>query len=237
MLIRAGQGIFFYKNHPIRFVTIAGLIVARGDAKRGTVLTIDDSSGATVDLVVPHSTDPKHLEAAQETQPLSGDSQDAESKEPTPGFVHVSMTDKTILDVSDLVSGAMVKVKATLDIWWGVPELKMERFTVLRDTNAEMEFLEERLRALLGLSVPWVLSEEEVEELRREGEEGNVRAREEREKNERRLKRRIEREERDAKKILKMYRDEEAQMEKEAGVCRDKGVAIMRAIEERKRWG
>ncbi|KAL4952012.1 hypothetical protein BDW69DRAFT_28942 [Aspergillus filifer] len=45
-------GLFFYKNHPIRFVNVLGVIVARTDVPRRTILTIDDSSGANVNIVV-----------------------------------------------------------------------------------------------------------------------------------------------------------------------------------------
>lgn len=41
----------FYKNHPIQFVCIGGLVVARNDLPWQTVLTVDDASGSTVEVV------------------------------------------------------------------------------------------------------------------------------------------------------------------------------------------
>ncbi|KAJ5720509.1 uncharacterized protein N7483_008443 [Penicillium malachiteum] len=253
-----GQRIYFYKNHPIRFVTIAGLIVSKAEVYRRTILTIDDSSGALAEVVIPHSSDPKQqpgssikqTESSQSNPNTSGqvepESQedftlDAKDTNPKSGVslvqhVHVSTTDQSIIDISGLVPGTMVKVKGTLTSWRGVIQLNMERFHILRDTNAEMVFLNERLQFLVEvLSSPWVLSDEEIEMLRREGEDGDLRAAEERSKAQIRVKRRAEREEKDAKHILRRYKHEEREREKEAVVCREEGERIMREILERKR--
>ncbi|KAJ6096481.1 hypothetical protein N7486_007227 [Penicillium sp. IBT 16267x] len=271
-----GQKIFFYKNHPIRFVTVAGLIVARTEVFRRTILTLDDSSGATIEVVVLHSTDPKHTDSKpksattttagsgsgvsqpkpqsqitqegiagsqeEETDPnaytIAGDGSETKLKgklvrnEP----VHVTTTDQTILDISSLVPGTMIKVKGTLGSFRSIMQLHLERFSILRDTNAEMKFVFERLQFFVDvLSVPWVLLDEEIEQLRREGEEGDIRAAEERERARQKIKRRAEREEKDERHIARKYESEEREREKEAAVCREEGVRVMREIRERKR--
>ncbi|KAJ6008424.1 hypothetical protein N7540_012400 [Penicillium herquei] len=253
-----GQRIYFYKNHPIRFVTIAGLIVSKAEVYRRTILTIDDSSGAILEVVIPHSSDPQHqpsssikqAESSQSKSNTDGQAEpasqedftlDAKDTKPNSGVaiaqhVHVSTTDQSIIDISDLVPGTMVKVKGTLTSFRGIIQLNMERFHILRDTNAEMVFLNERLQFLVEvLSSPWVLSDEEIEILRREGEDGDLRAAAERSKTQMRVKRRAEREEKDAKHILRRYKHEEREREKEAVVCREEGERIMREILERKR--
>ncbi|KAJ5093674.1 hypothetical protein N7456_009535 [Penicillium angulare] len=247
-----GQRIFFYKNHPIRFVTIAGLIVARTDIYRRTIITIDDSSGATIEAVVPHSSNPEHQnivseEAQKSENPLEKSTsitnekekekgKESVSKSLPPQPVHISATDESIIDIAPLVPGTLVKIKGTLNSFRGIVQLNLERFTVLRDTNAEMLFLEERLQFLVDvLSSEWVLSGDEVERLRREVVEGDVKVAEEREKAMRRVKRRAEREEKDAQSILRRYIHEEREREKEAGVCREEGERVMKEISERKR--
>jgi hypothetical protein len=40
----------FYLNHPVQFVCVAGVVVAFDDYKRLSVFTVDDSSGATINL-------------------------------------------------------------------------------------------------------------------------------------------------------------------------------------------
>ncbi|KAJ5923726.1 hypothetical protein N7454_008971 [Penicillium verhagenii] len=271
-----GQKVFFYKNHPVRFVTVAGLIVSKTEVFRRTILTLDDSSGATIEVAVLHSTDPKHTAstssaptAAQGRGPsqsqlkasgpgiqeggggnveddeadvaaftITGDSSASAlqaamaRKEP----VHTTATDLTILDISALVPGVMVKVKGTLGSFRSIMQLHLERFTVLRDTNAEMQFVFERLQFFVEtLNVPWVLGEEEVEELRVEGHEAALREVEEREKALRKIKRKAEREEKDERHIARRYRVEEREREKDAGACREDGIRVMREIWERKR--
>ncbi|KAJ5916879.1 hypothetical protein N7504_000894 [Penicillium tannophilum] len=261
-----GQKIFFYKNHPIRFVTVAGLIVARTEVFRRTILTLDDSSGATIEVTVQHSTDPKHTDSNSESAAITTGSAsqpkpsqitegvDGSQEEPDPDSytigdndksktklirnepVHITATDQSILDISSLVPGTVIKVKGTLGSFRSTMQLHLERFSILRDTNAEMEFVFERLQFLVEvLSVPWVLSDEEIEVLRKEGEEGDIRAAEERERVRKKNLRRIEREEKDERSIARKYKSEEREREKEAAVCREEGVRVMREIRERKR--
>jgi len=253
-------------------VTVAGLIVARTEVFRRTILTLDDSSGATIEVTVQHSTDPKHdsnskstaattgsgsgasqtkhsqitegLAGSQEDPDLDpntytiGDSDKSKSKDKVirNEQVHITATDQTILDITSLVPGTMIKVKGTLGSFRSIMQLHLERFNLLRDTNAEMAFVFERLQYLVEvLSVPWVLSSEEIELLRREGEEGDMRAAEERERVRKKNLRRVEREERDERSIARKYKSEEREREKEAAVCREEGIRAMREIRERKR--
>ncbi|KAJ6010822.1 hypothetical protein N7451_002234 [Penicillium sp. IBT 35674x] len=115
-------------------------------------------------------------------------------------------------------------------------QLHLERFSILRDTNAEMQFVFERLQYLVEvLSVPWALSDEEIEQLRKEGEESDIRAAEERERVRKKNLRRVEREEKDERSIARKYKSEEREREKEAAVCREEGIRVMKEIRDRKR--
>lgn len=240
-----GQKIFFYKNHPIRFVSVVGVIIARNEITRRTILTMDDSSGATLDVVVQQA-DPKEAAKIQADQGSNSTAKQADTAasldnlEETPGILpmqalHLSTTDRTILDISKLVPGTMVKVKGTLSQFRSVVQLQLERFTLVPDTNAEMQFVDERLQFLVGvLSVPWVLSEEEVEQLRVEAEEGGLKVVEERKRAERRARRREEREERDQRHILKRYEREERKRRKEASVCQEEGLRVMQDIRRKR---
>ena len=52
-----GQNIYFYLNHPIRFVRIVGVVVAIDDINlKYSALTLDDGSGATVELKIVRTT-------------------------------------------------------------------------------------------------------------------------------------------------------------------------------------
>lgn len=114
-------------------------------------------------------------------------------------------------------------------------QLQLERFTVLGETNAEMEFVDARLRFLVDvLSVPWVLSESDIEQLRADVERGDIEAVEQRRKAGERVKRRAEREERHQRHILRRYEKEERRRDQEAVACREEGVRIMEDIRRRK---
>ncbi|KAJ5125566.1 hypothetical protein N7448_004886 [Penicillium atrosanguineum] len=240
-----GQTIFFYQNHPIRFVCIAGVIVARNEITRRTILTLDDSSGTTLEVVILHA-DP-NVSAKNESVQASesgvhADEPALDTSERPPGLqsnqtVHVSATDRTPLDISSLVPGTMVKLKGTLSIYRQTMQLQLERFVLVSDTNAEMQFVDERVRFLVDvLSVPWMLLEEEIEQLRLEAEQGDIKAIEERKRVARRNKRRMEREARDQRHIQKRYEKEEKIRAKEAFVCKEDGERVMQDIRQKREY-
>lgn len=224
-MITTGQGIFFYLNHPIRFVCVVGIIVARTEVPRRTILTLDDSSGATVDVVVLKNQPQFH--PAYNPQSTNGAPNEASTH-------HQTATTSTPLDIHALVPGMVVKIKGTLSIFRSTVQVQLERYFVIPDTNAEMRFLDQRVRVLVEvLSVPWVLLEEEVERLRVEADEEEVRLEGERKRVEKRRRRREEKEERDYGRILKRWELEERAREKEARVAREEGRRLMREIERR----
>lgn len=226
-----------------------GVIVARTEITKRTIITLDDSSGATIDVCVLQS-DPKDREKTQtediqisnisKAEPDASTSLDtseqiSNAKTPVLQTEHVSATDRTILDITNLKPGTTVRVKGTLSRFRSIMQLNLERFTLIRDTNAEMQFIDERLQFLVEvLAVPWVLSDEEIEQLREEAERGDAKAIEDRQRAEQRVKRRAEREERDYRHIQKRYEREERRRAKEAVVCKEDGVNVMRDIRRKR---
>lgn len=227
------------------------MVVARTEITKRTILTLDDGSGANIDVCVLQS-DPKDRD---KTQPASsqasnirskaepdvptshhtGQNTDTKSQAPLMQTEHVSATDRTILDITSLRLGTTVRVKGTLSRFRSTMQLNLERFTLIRDTNAEMQFVDERLQFLVEiLAVPWLLHDVEIEQLRAETDKGDLKAIEERQRAERRVKRRAEQEERDYRHIQKRYEREEQKRAKEAVVCKEDGVNVMRDIRWRK---
>ncbi|KAE8355309.1 hypothetical protein BDV28DRAFT_129323 [Aspergillus coremiiformis] len=223
------QSTFFYLNHPIRFVSLVGIIVARTEYPTRTILTIDDSSGATIDVIV--------LKAPVADDDNSQSVRGGKGGNPQSTYAteHVAATNKTTLDTAVLVPGTVVRIKGTLSVFRGAMQIQLERVSAIRDTNAEMRFLDQRSRYLVEvLSVPWRLPEVEIERLRYEADEEEERLEEEQERIKRRQRRRIEREEKDQRRIEKLWEREERQRAKEARYCRDAGAKFMRDVEERK---
>ena len=246
-LTSPGQNIFFYLNHPIRFVCVVGLIVARTDVYKRTILTLDDSSGATIDIVVLKA-DPNHQTPGQQEYP---EEEDEEEQVPTTETkpqqqqqqqcqpekeLHLTNTTQATLDISRLTPGTVVKFKGTLSNFRSRMQLHLERFFPIPDTNAEMRFLSQRIRFLVEvLSVPWVLSEEEITGLHHEAEHEEERVELELEQEQRRRRKRVEREERDQRRIQRMWEKEEKAREKDAVSCQDAGRRVMWELERRKR--
>ncbi|PYI07610.1 hypothetical protein BO78DRAFT_366325 [Aspergillus sclerotiicarbonarius CBS 121057] len=225
------QSTYFYNNHPIRFISLVGIIIARLDLPTRTILTLDDSTGATLDIVVSKSSAPVTTTTTT-TNPTS-------ISTPTPNTsIHISPTTQTPLDITPLVPGTLTHVKGTISTFRNTNQLNLERYFLIRDTNTEMRFVDQRSRFLVEvLSVPWRLGGNEVERLRGEMEEEEERVEEEQERVRRRERRRVEREERDARRIQKGWEWEERVRAKEAGRCRDNGVRVMREIEKRRGGG
>ncbi|OJK00778.1 hypothetical protein ASPACDRAFT_1887530 [Aspergillus aculeatus ATCC 16872] len=235
------EGIFFHKNHPIRFIAVAGLITARTEYPRVTVLTLDDSSGAVLDVVV-QKPDPvaepiAPAEAAAAPAPAAAvpSAVRATTQTERQAQRHIAPTTLQALDIQSLIPGALAHLKGTLSTYRKTVQLQLERCGLLGGVNAEMRFLDQRNRVRVEvLDAPWVLGEEEVARLRREmvaeeekGEAEVARVR-------RRLRRRGEREERDTRKIWERWELEEGMREREAAVVRGAGVELMRVLRGRR---
>jgi hypothetical protein len=207
-------------------VSLVGIIVARTDVFKRTILTLDDSSGETIEIAV--------LKA--ESSELDSAERSAQRQPPEKATRHVAATNRTDLDISPLVPGTVVQVKGTLtDSFRDTMQLQLERFFLIRDTAAEMRFVDHRSRYLAEvLIVPWELTGEEVERLRLEAEAEEEQAEEEQERARRRHRKRAEREEKDQRRIQKMWDREEQFREKEAVLCQESGRRAMRAIQRRR---
>lgn len=250
------QNTFFYNNHPIRFVSLVGLIVARTDVYRRTLLTLDDSSGATVEVAVLQKSDqadPKtDLKAEAKKAPADQDQDYGKTNiftgeltaDQTPwsafsitaptltGFkktIHITFTDHHEIDISSLQPGTLVRVKGILSTFRNNMQIHLERFERVADTNVEMRFLDDRLRFLIEvLSVPWVLSDEEIEVLQESAERGDEQAIEEQRRAQKRARKRLEREDKDARAIARQYEREEKTREEELNALRQDGERVMK---------
>ncbi|KAJ5796465.1 uncharacterized protein N7518_005005 [Penicillium psychrosexuale] len=231
-----GQNIFFYNNHPIQFVSLMGIIVARTDVPRRTILILDDSSGATIEIAVLKQTSPNPSTTSRATPATdpgkpawSSFSLTAPTATSLTQTTHVTSKDHNEIDISALQPGTLVRVKGTLSTFRSQMQLHLERFWLVRDTNAEMQFLDTRLRFLIEvLSVPWVLTDEEIETLRDDAERCDERALEHKRRAERVARKRVEREERHARAIALQYEKEERERERELKKIREDGERVMR---------
>ncbi|KAG5294503.1 OB-fold nucleic acid binding domain-containing protein [Histoplasma ohiense] len=247
------QNICFYLNHPIQFICAAGIIVARDEQERRSILVLDDSSGACLEVVCSKNTQEDHSNTNTITNTNNNNNMDNTTpSQPT----HLTSATKKPLNITPLLPGVRAKLKGTISYFRGMFQLCLERYEMLHNMTAEVHFWDERTRFRLQvLCVPWVVTQEEVEKLRGEAEgltaasaariggvgdcdvdlnaDGHVVARRrkaerERERERDRERRRVEREERDRLRIEKRYEREEVVREILAKRCREKSVLVGR---------
>ncbi|KAJ4383133.1 hypothetical protein N0V85_008480 [Neurospora sp. IMI 360204] len=175
-----GQDLYFHLNHPIKWVRICGIVVAidvYGDSSSSSrrkgqiqVITIDDSSGHTIECVIPLPPPPPPAQQPQQPQ---------QPAQPLP-----------IID-SEIDIGHTLDIKGSLRTFREQRQVKVEKIVHLKTTEQEVAFWERvvQLRKEV-LDKPWRLEEKVVRRLRREAmgvDEREVKR--EREKEERRRER------------------------------------------------
>ncbi|PVI05147.1 hypothetical protein DM02DRAFT_651063 [Periconia macrospinosa] len=124
------QRIYFHLNHPIRFVRLVGAVVAIEDINtKYTVLTLDDGSGATIDLTIVRLTPDIYnpVESPSNTV-ISNVNVISE-----PGVFHVTIDDH-IVDI-----GTVVKAKGTISEFRGRKQVDLKRAWVVDTTNEEVQ--------------------------------------------------------------------------------------------------
>ncbi|PWW72026.1 hypothetical protein C7212DRAFT_233400 [Tuber magnatum] len=134
-----GQDIWFYSNHPIRWVRVVGIVVAYDDTEKMVNITVDDGSGYLMDLVA------------------------WKGKPPTGKKLKFSFD-----DLKNVSLHSIIKAKGSLGEFRGNKQLLLRRITVLRDTNEEVNAWTETTKFKKNvLSKPWYLTEEFISEERR----------------------------------------------------------------------
>lgn len=188
---------------------------------------LDDGSGETIEVVVskaasldasnraPEKVTVAHAQAAEAATKVAVTTAATTDSEPSGSSAqaemqHVSSQTKDPINITDLIPGAVLKAKGTLSTFRSTMQVQLERFALLRETNAEMRFWDEQSRYLVDvLSVPWRLEPDEVEQLRREAEQEEERIIRAKRRLEEKRRRATDREERDRIKIQRRWEREE----------------------------
>ncbi|EAA31107.1 hypothetical protein GE21DRAFT_8619 [Neurospora crassa] len=190
-----GQDLYFHLNHPIKWVRICGIVVAidvYGDSSsrsRGQiqVITIDDSSGHTIECVIPLPP------PAAPSVPSLGKQERQQQQQPPQCL--------PLID-SQIDIGHILDIKGSLRTFREQRQVKVEKIVHLKTTEQEVAFWERvvQLRKEI-LDKPWKLEDKVVRRLRREAmgvdERDTKREREKEEaRRERKRRRRLEEERR-----------------------------------------
>lgn len=146
-----GQDLYFHLNHPIKWVRLAGIVVAVDDFNAWRAYTIDDSSGETIECHV--------------NIPKTGPAQPRDTNTST------DVQQKTTLSDGDLSVGDIIDIKGTIRVFRERRQIKAEKIVHLRSTQQEVDFWGkiDDLRSEI-LNQPWVLDSKVVRKCRREAE-------------------------------------------------------------------
>lgn len=171
-----GQDVFFYNNHPIKWVRIAGVVVAVDEytvdeSSVRRVYTVDDSSGINIECVAQL--------AAKQPRQLALDA-------PSADFVAQQRQEQQPQqqqqkDPFDLDLGQVVEIRGGLKLFRTRYEarlqIKIEKVKPLPSTQHEVDFWKETAKLHEEtLSRPWVLDERVLRRCRRKAEEDDLRA-------------------------------------------------------------
>ncbi|KNG44767.1 ob-fold nucleic acid binding domain [Stemphylium lycopersici] len=154
----AGQHIYFHLNHPIRYVRIVGVVVAIDDINlKYTALTIDDGSGATIELKIVRK-------PSAEKNPVDTSSNteiDNVCVISRLGIFEVTV-DKQPLDI-----GSALKAKCTISEFRGVKQLDLKRVSIVSTTDEEAKaWAETATFKQQTLSKPWHISSAEHKKIK-----------------------------------------------------------------------
>lgn len=165
-----GQQIFFYINHPIKWVRVAGVVIAIDEYKGRKVYTLDDSSGMTIACTVPPAASPPG--GANSGVGAAGDGDSSKTKGAT---TSQPQKQPTIID-GDIEIGHIILVKGVIKTTlWKEREIESVKITHVRSTEQEVQFWEkvDKLRKET-LNQPWVLDKRVVRRCRKEAEGHDV---------------------------------------------------------------
>lgn len=196
-----GQDVYFYLNHPVQFICLVGIVIAYEDYhEKRWLLTLDDSSGETIDIVCNKTSNHSVVRA-------DGDGRDTEAE-------------KRASLMRQIELGSVIKAKGTITTFRGIRQIHLERVAILLDTEAEVEFWKQRVQTFQDvLSKPWRLSKQQQKKLLQEAEGRTERRRE-------RSIRQAAREQKDADRIVRYYEKEEQKRAQGAKFAKDAALRL-----------
>ncbi|KGQ04815.1 hypothetical protein BB8028_0001g02400 [Beauveria bassiana] len=148
-----GEGFYFHRNLPIKWVRIVGVIVAIDDFAGLRAMTIDDSSGACIEVITSSAIPalcPDGIEPAEATT--------GPPAQPNAPYDYVDV-------------GSVVDVKGALTTFRDVKQLRVEKMAAIRGTAEEMRLWAKRSAFRTDvLEKPWVVPDKTLRKCRREAE-------------------------------------------------------------------
>ncbi|KAF2468644.1 uncharacterized protein BDR25DRAFT_290439 [Lindgomyces ingoldianus] len=154
------QHIYFNLNYPIRYVCIVGTVVAIDDINlKYTVLTIDDGSGATVEVKIVRLTPDIYNSVESPSNTTIGN---------VNVIVRTGCFEVTV-DHQQVDIGSVIKAKCTISEFRGMKQLEIKRVWIVPTTNEEVQaWAETAAFKREVLSKPWHLTSAEHKKIKKE---------------------------------------------------------------------
>lgn len=170
-----GQDLYFYGNHPIKWVRIVGVVVGIDHFAGRRIYTVDDSSGTTIECFFrtpppkpPTTSTPANAEpSAQQQQQRTEAKAQADATVPSSNMAGPTGPDiDAIIDVGDILD-----VRGGIGVFKEMKQVNVKKIIHLRSTEQEMRFWDKLAQFRLGvLDKPWTLDRREVRRCRKEAE-------------------------------------------------------------------
>ncbi|KAI4239337.1 MAG: hypothetical protein L6R40_005552 [Gallowayella cf. fulva] len=154
------QNIYFFVNHPIQWVRLVGVIVAFDLYPNRITMTLDDSSGFTIEIfckkdrtfITPRidSSVGNHGVITLNKKPAQKDDE------------HVCITSEGKVNLESFHVGSVVKIKGGISEFRGEKQVTLERISLVRTTNDEAALWAENAAFHRDiLTRPWIVSDHE----------------------------------------------------------------------------
>ncbi|KAI0966199.1 hypothetical protein F4678DRAFT_450405 [Xylaria arbuscula] len=164
--------VFFYLNHPIRWVRILGVVVAVDQYYGHQVYTIDDSTGQCIECTLPVPTTKSDHISHRDT---------SKAKTTEPSTLHsniINRSNAAKTEMTDTVPvaplpadvdvGTVLDIKGSVKVFRGQKQIKIQKAARILSTTQEVRFwdkIRDFRRDTLGQ--PWILKDREVRKCRR----------------------------------------------------------------------
>jgi hypothetical protein len=171
-VLAIGQDLYFHLNHPIKWVQVAGVVVAIDEFYGKRSYTIDDSSGATIECLVNIPKQNANLAAISETAAggtlLQGRDKHGKGTKAASAESSTTLEEVKVVIDNDIDVGDILLVKGNVTVFRENKQIRVYRISHLRSTDEEVQFWQKLTDFYdVVLSKPWLLSDKELRRCRR----------------------------------------------------------------------
>lgn len=130
----SGQNLYFYKNHPIQWVRLVGVIVALDVFPNRITMTLDDSSGVSIEVFCKKDTCPVKSMIDTTVDSYGSITLNQALAKKDDEYLVTTSEGKVNLEMFDI--GSVVKIKGGISEFRGEKQLTLQRICTFKDYTA-----------------------------------------------------------------------------------------------------